>query len=364
MTQLRREQLAAHLARGLQRLYTVHGDEALLAGEAADSIRTAARDAGHAERKVHSVLNSGQFDWSALEASAVSQSLFCERTLVEIRIPSGKPGKEGGEALQRYCKRLREGVVTLVQLPRLDLQQTKSAWFAALDSAGVTVRIDTVERRALPQWIAERLALQGQQVQGGSLAAEGQRALAFFADRVEGNLLAAHHEVQKLALLHPPGALSFAQIEASVVHVARYDVYKLGEAVLAGELKRALRMLEGLQAAGEPAARLHWSLAEDIRALLRVKLALREGTPLPLALREARVWGTRERLFEQALPRLPEPALHALLAAAQACDGIVKGLPHPEWPKDPWQALKRLLLMWIGYTGVASQPGRPIALRA
>ena len=341
--QVRAEQLAQHLAKGLKPLYTVWGDEPLLAQEAGDAIRVAARAAGCTERQVHTV-SGAHFDWSSLLGASQAMSLFAERQLIEIRIPGGKPGKDGSEALQRYCEQLSDDIVTLVQLPRLDRAQQSSGWFTALDAAGVSVRVDPVERKALPQWIAQRLAAQGQRVRGGE---EGQRSLAFFADRVEGNLLAAHQEIQKLALLYPAGELGFEQIEAAVLNVARYDVFKLGEAVLAGQVARALRMLEGLQAEGEAAVLVHWTLAEDIRALKRVRDAVSGGKPLPMALRENRVWGVKERLFERAVPLLTDNGIAALLDAAQVCDGLVKGLRHPDWPLDAWEALRRLVLMLI-----------------
>lgn len=348
--QLRADQLAPHLAKGLKPIYTVWGDEPLLAQEAGDAIRAAARAAGCTERQVHTVAGA-HFDWSSLLGASQALSLFADRQLIEIRIPSGKPGKDGSEALQRYCETLGDEVVTLVQLPRLDRQQQQSAWFTALDAAGVTVRVDPVERKALPQWIAQRLVAQGQRVAGGD---EGQRTLSFFADRVEGNLLAAHQEISKLGLLYPAGELSFEQVEAAVLNVARYDVFKLGEAVLAGQVARALRMLEGLEAEGEAAVLVHWSLAEDIRALKRVKDAVGAGKPLPMALRENRVWGVKERLFERAVPLLTDNALAALLDAAHVCDGLVKGLKHPDWPLDPWDGLRRVVLMLI--EPLAAQP--------
>ncbi|MDE2093974.1 MAG: DNA polymerase III subunit delta, partial [Burkholderiales bacterium] len=344
--QLRADQLAGHLQKGLRPLYTVWGDEPLLAQEAGDAIRTAARASGCTERQVHTVAGA-HFDWSGLIGASMAMSLFSQRQLIEIRIPSGKPGKDGSEALQRYCEHLGDDVVTLVQLPRLDRTQQGSAWFGALDATGVTVRVDPIERKALPQWIAQRLGSQGQRVQGGEA---GQRTLAFFADRIEGNLLAAHQEVQKLGLLYPAGELSFEQIEAAVLNVARYDVFKLGEAVLAGQVARALRMLEGLQAEGEAAVLVHWTLAEDIRALKRVKDALAGGKPLPMALREARVWGAKERLFERVVPLLGDATVAHLIEAAQVCDGLVKGLKHPDWPSDPWHGLKRLVLMLVQHT--------------
>jgi DNA polymerase-3 subunit delta len=355
--QLRPEQLAATLARGLQALYTIHGDEPLLAQEAGDTIRAAARAAGYTERKVFSV-SGAHFDWSGLLGASQAMSLFAERQLIEIRIPGGKPGKEGSEVLQRYCETLSDDVITIIHLPRLDRQQQGSAWFAAIDSAGVSLRVDPVERKALPQWIAQRLAAQGQRVQEGDA---GAQTLAFFADRVEGNLLAAHQELQKIALLYPQGELSFEQIEAAVLNVARYDVFKLGEAVLAGQTTRVLRMLDGLRAEGEAPVLVHWTLAEDIRALKRVKDAVAQGKPLPMALREARVWGAKERLFERLVPLLSDHTLAHWVEAASVCDGLIKGLKHPHWPLDAWDGLRRLALMVTQHTA-APKPAQPLRL--
>lgn len=355
--QIRPEQLEARLARGLESLYVLHGDEPLLAQEAADAIRAAARAAGYGERRVFTV-GGAHFDWSGVLGAAREMSLFASAQLIEIRIPSGKPGKDGGEALQAYCERLPQDVLTLVQLPRLDWQQAKSAWFQALDGAGTVVRLETLDRKALPAWLAQRLARQQQRVQAGEA---GQRTLAFFADRVEGNLLAAHQELQKLALLHPPGELSFEQVEAAVLDVARYDVGRLSESLWSGQVARTLRMLDALQAEGEAVVMMHWSLADDLRTLARARGALDEGKPLPLALREARAWGAKERLFERVLPRLDERQLAPLVAAASLCDGICKGLRHPDWPHEPWSALRRLVLMILQSTAPQA-PKSPLRL--
>ena len=338
---LRAEGLSAHLSKGLARIYTVHGDEPLLAQEAADQIRAAARAQGFGERQIFTVAGA-YFDWAPVLAAAQAMSLFADRQFIEIRIPGGKPGKDGSEALQRYAEAAPDDVLTLVTLPRLDKTQLSSAWFAALDAHGVSVRVEPVERRQLPAWLAQRLKAQGQSVPEGE---DGQKALAFFADRVEGNLLAAHQELQKLALLHPKGELTLAQIEAAVLDVARFDVFKLSEAVLSGAVPRLLRMLDGLEAEGEAAVLVHWNLAEDARALARVRAALDAGRPLPMAMREARVWGAKERLIERIAPRLESAQAGALVQAAQICDGLVKGLRHPDWPSDPWAALRRLALM-------------------
>src|SRR3990167_3163886 len=314
-------QLSEPLKRGLKSLYTLHGDEPLLMQEFADALRTAARLQGYTERTVHTAAGA-HFDWSGVLASVGSSSLFADKQIVEIRIPGGKPGKDGSVALQQLAERAQghDATLTLIMLPRLDSMTSKGAWFGALESFGVTVKFDPIDRRALPQWIAQRLQLQGQRVAAGE---EGQRTLQFFADRGEGNLLAAHQEIQKLSLLYPPGELSFDSVEAAVLNVARYDVFKLSEAVLGGQVLRVQRMLDGLEAEGEAPVLVHWALSEDIRALKRVKEAMNAGKPLPMALRENRVWGVKERLYERTLPRLTAASAARLLQSAHVvCAGV------------------------------------------
>ena len=338
-------QLFHHLQKGLKSLYTVHGDEALLVQEAADSIRAEARKQGYTERMVHTVAGA-HFDWSEVLASGGSMSLFGDKQIVEVRIPSGKPGKEGSAAIQQIAESAKgnQDVLTLFILPKLDKMTKTGAWFGALDSFGNTLEVQEIDRRALGGWLTQRLALVGLRVKGGE---EGERTLKFFADRVEGNLLAAHQEIQKLSLLHPssvdtPKELSFEQIEAAVLNVARYDVFKLSEAVLAGNVVRTQRMLDGLQAEGEAEVLVHWALSEDIRNLHRVRSLMDEGKPLPLALQEARVWGIKQKLYERIVPRLSALDSANLLHAAHQVDGIVKGLKAPNWPQQPWVALHQL----------------------
>ena len=340
--QLALPQLQAHLQKGLRSLYTLHGDEALLVQEAADAIRATARAQGYTERSVH-VVSGAHFDWSEVLAAGGSLSLFADRQMLEVRIPTGKPGKEGSPMIQQLAQSAEgnDSTLTLFILPKLDNATKKGAWFGALDQFGVTLQVESVERAQLPQWIAQRLKMQNQSVAAGQ---EGQACLQFFADRVEGNLLAAHQEIQKLGLLYPEGELSLEQVESAVLNVARYDVFKLSEAVLSGQVARVQRMLEGLQAEGEAAVLVHYTLAEDIRALKRVKDAIAEGKPMPMALREQRIWGVREKLFERVLPRLSGSRLAQLLQNAHQVDGIVKGLKIADWPADPWQALQRLAL--------------------
>ena len=340
--QLAAGQLSNHFAKGLRSLYTLHGDEPLLVQEAADAIRAEARKQGFTERSSFTVAGA-HFDWGEVLAAAGSMSLFADKQIIEIRIPSGKPGKDGSVQLQQLAAQAAENTdtLTLVMLPKLDKMSKQGAWFTALDGNGINIEIQPVERTALPQWIAQRLQAQGQRVAAG---VEGQQTLQFFTDRVEGNLLAAFQEIQKLGLLYTAGELSLAQVESAVLNVARYDVFKLSESVLAGHPARVQRMLDGLQAEGVAEVLVHWAIAEDIRALKRVKDAMSNGRPLPMALKEQRIWGMKERLFERVLPQLSAVDMVNLLAAAHTVDGIVKGLKQPDWPTDSWQALHRLAM--------------------
>lgn len=257
--QLRPEQLAAQLAqldRPLAPLYLLHGDEPLLVIEAGDAIRGAARKQGFEEREV--IVAGTGFKWDDLFMAAGNLSLFGGSKLVDLRIPSGKPGREGSEALQRYIATLGPGIVTLITLPELDWQAKKAAWVTALTNAGVAIECNAPPPARLPQWIAERLARQRQSAP--------REALAFIADHVEGNLLAAHQEIQKLGLIHPPGELTLEQVEAAVMNVARYDVSDLRDALKARDTVRAARTLEGLK--GEDAAPplVLWALATEARS--------------------------------------------------------------------------------------------------
>ncbi|QGZ60577.1 DNA polymerase III subunit delta [Paraburkholderia acidisoli] len=344
--QLRPDALEAHLARGLAGLYVVYGDEHLLAQEACDRIRAAARAAGFTDRSVFTVERG--FDWSSLLGASQSMSLFGDRQLVELRIPSGKPGKEGADALKTLAAANNPDVLMLVTLPRLDAATQKSAWFSALSEGGAALKVDPVERAALPNWIGQRLGLQGQRVAPGE---DGRRALQFVAERVEGNLLAAHQEIQKLGLLYPQGVLSFEQIHDAVLNVARYDVFKLNEAMLTGDVGRLARMLDGLQGEGEASVLVLWAVVEEIRTLLRIKRGVAAGKPLAMLLRENRVWGPRERLIGPALSRLTETTLERGLALAARLDRQVKGLSgqsRAEWrnalPPDAWDGLFELAM--------------------
>ncbi|HSS47124.1 MAG TPA: DNA polymerase III subunit delta [Burkholderiales bacterium] len=310
------EQLKQHLQRGLKSLYTVHGDEPLLALEAADQIRSAAKQAGFAEREIFTA--EPGCDWQRLAISSQSLSLFADKKLVELRIPSGKPGVEGTQAIESFCSAAGPDLMGLVLLPKLDGQIKNSKWFGALQQHGEVVNASAVERGRLPQWIAGRLAVQAQNADSDTLQ--------FIADRVEGNLLAAHQEVQKLGLLYPAGPLSFEQVRVAVLEVARYDVFKLGEAMLAADAVRFARILEGLRGEGTAPPLILWALAEETRALLKIVMGLEQGRPLPQLLREARVWGARQEGMQRAVKRLRKKMLEEALLHAARLDRMIKGL--------------------------------------
>ena len=343
-------QLATHLRQSLRPIYTVMGDEALLVQEAMDALRAKARELGYLERQTF-IVQGAHFDWSAVQAACGAMNLFADKQIIEVHLPSGKPGKEGGAVLQALAQQQAQddSTLLLVNLPRLDKATRQTAWFLALEQQGVCLQIDAVDAHALGSWIVARLARNDQRLPGGP---EGQQALQFFVSRVEGNLLAAHQEVEKLALLYPAGEISLEQLEKAVLDVARYDVFSLGQAVWAGQVARVLKMLEGLQAEGVASVLVHFTLAEDVRQLLRVKTDQARGKPLPMALREHRVWGLKEKQFEAVLPRLTLAQLQQWLQDAHTLDGVVKGLKSKAWPAEPWLALGQ----WATAMALAVKP--------
>jgi len=253
---LRPEQLAAHLEKPLQPLYVLHGDDPLLTTEAGDLLRAAARRQGYTDRTVLVVTPS--FRWDELFHAAGNLSLFGGRTLIDLRIPTGKPGRDGGEALVRFARELPAETVTLITLPEMDWRAKKAAWFAALVNAGVGIECNAPPLAQLPQWIGRRLAAQNQSA--------SREALEFIALHVEGNLLAAHQEIQKLGLLYPAGELTLQQVSAAVLNVARYDIEDLKNALQTRDTARCVRTLEGLKAEEAAPPLVLWVLANEARS--------------------------------------------------------------------------------------------------
>lgn len=345
------EQLPQHLARELRPLYVVFGDEPLLALEAGDRIRAAARSAGYSERVVLTV-DSG-FKWRDLGLAASAQSLFSARKLLELRIPTGKPGTEGAATLQAFCETLPPDTVTLIALPGLEWRAQKSAWFEALANAGVLVEAKAVPRKALPQWIAGRLKAQEQDADA--------ETLDFIANRVEGNLMAAYQEVRKLALLFPAGRVSYDQAHEAVLDVARFEVFNLGEALLEGDPLRLARMLDGLKGEGTAPPLVLWAMCEEIRAIGKLIAGTAAGKPLSMLWREARIWApAHQSLMQQNLSRFTLAQVSEALRHAAAIDRIIKGLTKG----DVWDELLHLALRFARGGGKpAANRGRMAAAR-
>jgi len=337
--QVRAEALDAHLEKSLASLYVIASDEHLLAMEAADRIRKKARSTGFSEREV--LIVDRYFKWGELTSTQQSMSLFGDKKLIELRIPTGKPGKEGGQALQDYAANCAaaataDDTLTLITLPKLDWAAQKSAWVTALQRAAVYIDIPVVERPQLANWIGQRLAAQGQSAD--------KISLDFMVERVEGNLLAAHQEIRKLGLLYPEGRLSAEQVQDAVLNVARYDVFKLSEAMLSGDVSRLVRMLEGLKGEGEALPLVLWAVAEEIRILLKLKLGVNEGRPLAILMKEYRIWGPRERLIPNAIARVTLKTLQTAMHEAAQIDKLIKGLRARAFAGDPWDALLQLAM--------------------
>lgn len=317
--------LGAQLKKGLASLYTVHGAEALVALEAADRIRESARSAGFAEREVFSAEPGA--DWGRLAGASSNLSLFASRRLVEIRIPGGKPGVEGGKALEAWCAKLSDDTVTLVTLPELEWQQLKSGWFGALDGAGVVVEAKPITREELPDWLAERFARQGQRA--------SMETLEWLADRVEGNLLAARQEVEKLGLLLPAGEVTLEAIRESVTDVSRFERDGLIEAIHAGDATRIVRIVASLEAEGEALPLLLWTLAEETRKLIAVSSGQRpRGWLSPEA---AQALGKTARRHDRG-------SFGRLLLRAHRVDRMIKGVE----TGDAWDNILQLSLELAG----------------
>ena len=348
---LRAEQVEAHLARApgrgaqpLAPVYLIHGDEPLLALEAADAVRAAARRHGYTEREVLFVERG--FDWSAFRQAGASQSLFGDRKILELRLASGKIAAATAQALQDYCANPNPEVLLLVSMPRPEGSGWwKAGWFAAVDAKGVIVEAQPVPRAQLAQWIAQRLARQRQ-----SASAE---TLELVADRVEGNLLAAQQEILKLALLAPEGELSAQQIDDAVSSVARYDFETLAEALYAGDFAQYARALSGLRGEGESAAGLAWRLGEELIALARIRPQLERGRALDKLFVENRIWRGAQPRCEKALKRLDAARLHAAVVHVAAIERASKGVGSGE----PWDELVGLGLELLHGAAVAPPVG-------
>ncbi len=331
---LRAEELDAHLKRPLLPLYLLAGDEPLQMQEAADAVRAAARAQGFTEREVLHV--EAGFNWDSLAAASGNLSLFAERRLVELRLPGGKPGDAGSKALTAYAGQPPEDNLLLISCGKLDKQQQGSKWFKALEQAGAVLQVWPVEHKALPAWIRRRL-----ESRGFRPTAE---AATLLADRVEGNLLAAAQEVEKLVLLYDGGSLEAEQVQAAVADSARYDVFELADAALGGEAARAARIIDGLRGEGEQPVLILWALVREIRTLTLIAAEQAGGANVDGLFQQHRIWDKRKPLYRAALGRHNLRRWRALLRRAARLDRIAKGAE----PGNPWDELLQLALLIAG----------------
>ncbi|MDX1509297.1 MAG: DNA polymerase III subunit delta, partial [Woeseiaceae bacterium] len=286
-------QLAQHLNNNLAPCYLVSGDEHLLVDEALDRIRAAARDRGFTARELH-VATTG-FDWSQLGVAGANLSLFAERRIIELRIPTGKPGRDGSAAIAAFTKRLGDDVLFIVSTPKLDRNQSSAKWVKALGSNGVFVPVWPVDVRELPRWIAGRMRDVGLQ--------PDRAAATVIADRVEGNLLAAKQEIEKLRLLLGEGPVTEEDVTRAVADSSRYDVYKLVDAAVGGNARRAIRILRGLQAEGVEPVIVNWALTRELRTLAQLADHVRRNGDLGAAMQQHRVWRNRMNIVRSCVSR-------------------------------------------------------------
>ena len=320
-------QLATNLATsGVAPVVMICGDEPFQMGEAAALVRQAARERGYTEREVLEV--EGQFDWGQLAAAALSRSLFAGQKLIELRLPSGKIGRDGGEAVRAYCARPRPEHRLLILAPNLDYQELKAKWVQTVEQTGILLQVQALTGQRLVDWISQRLRAQG--------LVPGPEVAAMLAERVEGNLLAAAQEVDKLALLQGPGPLTAEQLGRAIADSARFDLFAIPDAALAGDRARMYRIIQGLAAEGTAEPLVLWVLAREVRLLARATFAAREGTrALDAFLTAERIWQNRQGPLRALLRRLPATFPPLLLGHCALADRQIKGLA----PGDPWLTL-------------------------
>jgi DNA polymerase III subunit delta len=328
------DQLQSKLSNGLASLYVIHGEETLTKLECADAIRSSARKAGFSERE-HFIVEA-HFDWSTVTESSDNLSLFATQRIVEITVNTAKVSADAAAFFTSTASDPPPDTLFIINLPKLDRSATESSWFSACDRAGVTVSAPLVDRDQLPRWVKSRLIAAGFDAE--------REAIELICERCEGNLLAAKQEIDKLALLVPPGKLSAESITGAVADVARYDAQELSEAFLRGDLARYSKVLHGLQAEGEQAPRLSWQLAEDVHALAGIFLMRRQGIPMPQALRNARVWGKRQKAMEVAAQAVAPQQIAQLLKRCATLDAQSKG----QAAGDAWLTLAGLAALAHG----------------
>ena len=323
-------QLNSHLKNSLLPCYLVTGDEPLLVQEALDTIRAEAREQGFGARELY-VATTG-FDWTDLRHAAGNLSLFAEKRIVELRLPTGKPGVKGGATIAEMTEQAGDDLLFVVSAPKLDRSGAASKWVKALEAAGGYTQIWPVAVRELPAWINARMKNAGLQ--------PDRDAVRLIADRVEGNLLAAQQEIEKLRLLHGEGPISAEDVDAAVVDSSRYDVYKLVDAAVGGDAARAVRILAGVRTEGIEPVIVMWALTRELRTLARLAGSIQSGVDLSTSLRKAGVWQNRQGLVRACVGRHQAADFYDLIQLARKADAAAKG----QLREDPWQLATQIVL--------------------
>ena len=332
---LQAEKVQGHLADPLLPVYAVYGEEPLLIQEACDSIRGAAREQGFADREIFEV--NQHFDWQQVLNEANSLSLFADKKILELRIPSGKPGKEGSKFFDQYCQNICRDNLLLVIFPKLDRASTNSKWFRTLDANGAVVPVWPINAAQMPNWINKRLL--------GAGVKANKEAVEILADRVEGNLLAASQEIEKLKLLTEDGGLIDAEaMSTAVADSARYNVFSLIDRILEGDSEAAARTLYGLRNEGTEPAAILWVLTRELRTLHKASEQIAAGAHTDWVLKDLGVWAKQQALVRSALKRLKTPQLTLLLRQASGVDRAIKGMS----TASPWQELITMVLSTSG----------------
>ncbi len=330
--QLKSEQLAAALKKDLSPVYFISGDEPLQLGEMADAIRAAARKAGYDTREVLAV--DAAFSWNALTEAAGSLSIFADKKIIDLRLATGSPGVDGAKALIAYCEHPPEDTLLLITAAKLASASLKTRWFQALDKAGCVIKVWPLDGQDLIRWVQQRMLARGLKAE-----TDGIRILA---DRIEGNLLAAAQEIEKLYVLYGEGQLSRQQIVDVVADSSRFDVFKLMDSVLAAKVGRILKILSGLKAEGVAAPVVLWALTREVRVLIKIKRALASGQNRAAVFKNNQIWDKRQQLVSEALTRLSETDLNNILSLSAKADRQIKGREQGE----PWETLFATCLMF------------------
>jgi DNA polymerase-3 subunit delta len=340
MAKLRPEQLEQALSKGFAPIYLVSGDEPLLIQEACDNIRQSARKAGFGERELYHC--DASFEWSQVLSAANSLSLFSEQKIIELRIPNSKPGDKGSKVLVEYAQSPSPDNILLIVTGKLDGAAQKSKWFKAIEQAGVHVQVWPIGAAQLPRWIGNRL-------QQAGLRADSN-AIDLLVSRIEGNLLAAAQEIEKLKLLTTDTFISYELMASVVADSARYDVFGLTDKALHGDARAAVKTLHGLKTEGTEPINILWALTREIRNLVQISLAVNQGKSFDWAAKQAGVWDKRQPLARAALQRLKPAQLQQLLRKANGIDKAIKGMRNAE----PWDELLDLTLNLAGVQSLHS----------